>query len=148
MEANDAIPYNVTMMDRAGVVTVVNYDSDELARHLNQDAAKAMKYGGLSEEEALKLCTLNGAKLLRLDHRIGSIDIGKDADLAIWTGHPFSSYSRVDSTFVDGEMLFDRQRDLQLRKEMAKEKADRLKKEADAEAKKKKDARKPEDKNE
>ena len=148
MEANDAIPYNVTMMDRAGVLTVVNSDSDELARHLNQDAAKAMKYGGLSEEEALKLCTLNGAKLLRLDHRLGSIDVGKDADLAIWTGHPFSTYSRVESTFVDGEMLFDRQRDLQLRKEMAKEKADRLKKEADAEAKKKKDARKPEDKNE
>jgi imidazolonepropionase-like amidohydrolase len=146
MEALDAIPYNVTMMERAGVVTTVNSDSDELARHLNLDAAKAMKYGGLSEEEALKLCTLNGAKLLRLDHRIGSIDVGKDADLAIWTGHPFSSYSRVESTFVDGEMLFDRQKDLQLRKEMAKEKADRLKKEADAEAKNKKPttAKKPE----
>ena len=148
MEAYDAIPYNVTMMDRAGVVAVVNSDSDELARHLNQDAAKAMKYGGLSEDEALKLCTLNGAKLLRLDHRIGSIDAGKDADLAIWTGHPFSTYSRVESTFVDGEMLFDRQKDLQLRKELAREKMDRLKKEADEEAKKKKSpdaAKKPEE---
>ena len=67
-----------------------------------------MKYGGLSEEEALKLCTLNGAKQLRLDHRIGSIDVGKDADIVIWTAHPFSTYSRVETTFVDGEILFDR----------------------------------------
>jgi imidazolonepropionase-like amidohydrolase len=138
MEANDAIPYNVALMTRAGVVTTVNSDSDELARRLNLDAAKSMKYGGLSEEEALKLCTLNGAKLLRLDHRLGSIDVGKDADLAIWTGHPFSTYSRVESTFVDGEMLFDRQKDLQMRQQLAKEKTDRLKKEADEEAAKKK----------
>jgi len=147
-EAYDAIPYNVALMVRSGVLTSVNSDDDDLARRLNQDAAKAMKYGGLSEDEALKLCTLNPAKQLRLDHRIGSIDAGKDADLAIWTGHPFSTYSRVDSTFVEGEMVFDRQRDLQLRKDLAKEKTDRLKKEADDEAKKKKDAKKPEDKNE
>jgi imidazolonepropionase-like amidohydrolase len=147
LEAYDAIPYNVALMERAGVVTSVNSDSDELARHLNQDAAKAMKYGGLSEDEALKLCTLNPAKQLRLDNRIGSIDVGKDADLAIWTAHPLSTYARVESTFVEGEMVFDRQRDLQLRKDLAKEKADRLKKEADDEAaKKKKDAKKPEEK--
>jgi len=145
MEAYDAIPYNVALMDRAGVLTSVNSDSDELARRLNLDAAKAMKYGGLSEEEALKLCTLNGAKQLRLDHRIGSIDVGKDADLVIWTGHPFSTYSRVETTFVEGEPVFDRQRDLQLRAEMAKEKADRLKKEADDE-KKNKPSAKPEEK--
>jgi len=153
-EAYDAIPYNVALMERAGVLTSVNSDSDELARHLNQDAAKAMKYGGLTEEEALRLCTINPAKQLRLDSRIGSIEVGKDADLAIWTGHPLSTYSRVESTFVEGEMLFDRQRDLQLRKDLAKEKSDRLKKEADDEAaKKKKDAaaapaKKPEDTNE
>ncbi len=146
-EAYDAIPYNVALMDRAGVVTVVNSDSDELARHLNLDAAKAMKYGGLSEEEALRLCTLNGAKLLRLDKRIGSIDVGKDADLAIWNGHPFSTYSRVDTTFIEGQVYFDRERDLQLRKDLAKEKAERLKKEADEEAKNKKSA-KPEASNE
>ena len=144
-EAYDAIPYNVALMDRAGVLTVVNSDSAELARHLNQDAAKAMKYGGLSEEEALKLCTLNGAKLLRLDHRIGSIDVGKDADVVIWNGHPFSTYSRVDTTFVEGEIVFDRQRDIAQRAALAKEKADRLKKEADDE-KKNKPAKKDEEK--
>ena len=143
-EAYDAIPYNVALMDRAGVLTSVNSDSDELARRLNLDAAKAMKYGGLSEDEALKLCTLNGAKQLRLDHRIGSIDAGKDADFVIWTGHPFSTYSRVETTFVDGEVVFDRQHDLELRKEMAKEKADRLKKEADEEKKAKPEKKKDE----
>jgi imidazolonepropionase-like amidohydrolase len=145
-EAYDAIPYNVALMQRAGVLTSVNSDSGELARRLNLDAAKAIKYGGLSEEEALKLCTLNPAKQLRLDNRIGSIDIGKDADLVIWTGHPFSTYSRVDTTFIEGQVYFDRQRDLQLRKDLAKEKADRLKKDADDEAKRKKE-KKPEEKN-
>ncbi|HEV8433170.1 MAG TPA: amidohydrolase family protein [Thermoanaerobaculia bacterium] len=137
-EAYDAIPYNVALMDRAGVVTVVNSDSDELARRLNLDAAKSMKYGGLSEDEALKLCTLNGAKLLRLDHRLGSIDVGKDADLVIWTGHPFSTYSRVETTFIEGDVYFDRAKDLAMRVELAKEKRDRLKKEADEEGKNKK----------
>ena len=127
-EAQDAIPYNVALMDRAGVLTSVNSDDAELARRLNLDAAKAMKYGGLSEEEALKLCTLNGAKQLRLDHRIGSIDVGKDADLVIWTGHPFSTYSRVETTLIEGDIYFDRTRDLAQREERAKEKADRLKK--------------------
>ena len=140
-EAYDAIPYNVTLMENAGVLTSVNSDSDELARRLNLDAAKAMKYGGMSEEEALKLCTLNPAKQLRLDHRLGSIDVGKDADLAIWTGHPFSTYSRVETTFIEGEIYFDRARDLAARQERAKEKADRLKKEADEAARDKKPAK-------
>jgi imidazolonepropionase-like amidohydrolase len=144
-EAYDAIPYNVAVMNTAGVLTSVNSDSAELARHLNQDAAKAMKYGGLSEEEALKLCTLNGAKQLRLDHRLGSIDVGKDADLVIWNGHPFSTYSRVETTIVDGEIVFDRERDLAARKQLAQEKKDRLKKEADDEAKNKKKPNKSDD---
>ena len=143
-EAYDAIPYNVALMQRAGVVTSVNSDSNELARHLNLDAAKAMKYGGLSEDEALKLCTLNGAKQLRLDNRLGSIDAGKDADLAIWTGHPLSTYSRVETTMIEGEIYFDRARDIAMRSERAKEKADRLKKDADDEAKRKASAKKPE----
>jgi imidazolonepropionase-like amidohydrolase len=134
-EAYDAIPYNVALMVRSGVLTSVNSDSDELARHLNHDAAKSMKYGGLAEDEALRLCTINGAKQLRLDNRIGSIEVGKDADLAIWTAHPLSVYARVETTMIEGEILFDRQRDLQQREAMKKEKEERLKKEAD-EAKK------------
>jgi imidazolonepropionase-like amidohydrolase len=140
-EAYDAIPYNIALMEKAGVIASVNSDSDELARRLNQDAAKAMKYGGMSEEEALKLCTINPAKQLRLDHRMGSIEAGKDADVVIWTGHPLSTYSRVETTFVDGEVVFDRTADLAHREAMAKEKKDRLKKEADEEAKAKKDSK-------
>jgi imidazolonepropionase-like amidohydrolase len=134
-EAYDAIPYNVALMVRNGVLTSVNSDSDELARHLNQDAAKSIKYGGLTEEEALRLCTINPAKQLRLDHRLGSIEVGKDADVVIWTAHPLSSYARVETTFIEGEVYFDRTRDLQLREERAREKAERLKKEADAKKK-------------
>ncbi|HEY6843677.1 MAG TPA: amidohydrolase family protein [Thermoanaerobaculia bacterium] len=133
-EAIDAIPYNVALSERAGVLTSVNSDSDELARRLNFDAAKAMKYGGLTEEEALKLCTINPATQLRLDKRIGSVDAGKDADLVIWTGHPFSTYSRVETTMIEGQVYFDREKDLQMRKDMTREKAERLKKEADVKA--------------
>ncbi len=136
-EVYDAMPYNVALMFRAGVLTSVNSDSDELARRLNLDAAKAMKYGGLSEDEALRLCTINPAKQLRLDHRIGSIEVGKDADLAIWTGHPLSTYSRVETTFIEGVVYFDRQQDLARRQELRAEKEARLKKEADEEKKKK-----------
>ncbi|HVG25118.1 MAG TPA: amidohydrolase family protein [Thermoanaerobaculia bacterium] len=144
-EAYDAIPYNVALMLRSNVLTSVNSDSDELARHLNHDAAKAMKYGGVTEDEALRLCTINPAKQLRLDHRIGSIETGKDADLAIWTGHPLSSYSRVDTTFIEGEIYFDRQRDLARREADRKEKEERLKKEADEAAKTKKDPKEKKD---
>jgi imidazolonepropionase-like amidohydrolase len=139
-EAYDAIPYNVALLTRNGVLTSVNSDSDELARHLNHDAAKAMKYGGLTEDEALRLCTINGAKQLRLDDRIGSIEVGKDADLAIWNGHPLSSYARVETTFIEGEVYFDRQQDLARREELRREKEERLKKEE--QAKKKEDAKK------
>ena len=137
-EAYDATPYNVALMHRAGMLTSVNSDSDELARHLNLDAAKAMKYGGLTEDEALRLCTINPAKQLRLDNRLGSIEVGKDADLVIWNGHPLSSYSRPDTTFIEGEIYFDRELDLGRRAELAREKAERLKKEDDE---KKKDRR-------
>ncbi|HEX9985928.1 MAG TPA: amidohydrolase family protein [Thermoanaerobaculia bacterium] len=142
MEAYDAIPYNVTLMHRAGVLTSVNSDSDELARHLNQDAAKAMKYGGLTEDEAMRLCTINPAKQLRLDHRIGSLEAGKDADIVIWTAHPLSTYARVETTMIEGEVVFDRQRDLQQREAMRREKDERLKKEADEKKKAAADAKK------
>ncbi len=140
-EAYDATPYNVALLVRNGVLTSVNSDSDELARHLNHDAAKAMKYGGLTEDEALRTCTINPAKQLRLDHRLGSIEVGKDADLAIWNGHPLSTYSRVDTTFIEGEIYFDREQDLRRREALRREKEERLKKEKDAAAaEKKKDA--------
>jgi len=138
-EAYDAIPYNVALMVRGNVLTSVNSDSDELARHLNHDAAKAMKYGGLTEDEALRLITINPAKQLRLDHRLGSIEAGKDADLAIWNGHPLSTYSRVEKTFIEGEIYFDRARDLERREQMRREKEELLKKEADAQKLEKKE---------
>jgi imidazolonepropionase-like amidohydrolase len=112
IEAYDAIPYNAAIMTRAGVNVSMNSDSDERARRLNIEAAKAMRYGDLSEDEALKLITWNPAWQLGIQGRVGSIEVGKDADIAIWNGHPLSVYSRVDTTFVDGEILFDRERDL------------------------------------
>jgi imidazolonepropionase-like amidohydrolase len=121
MEAYDAIPYNAAIMTRHGVVVSVNSDSDERARRLNIDAAKMMRYGGLTEEEALKLVTLNPATQLGIDNRVGTIDVGKDADLAVWTAHPLSVYARVDHTFVDGELLFDRQADIARRPQLEAE---------------------------
>ena len=90
---------------------------------LNIEAAKAMRYGDLSEAEALKLITINPAIQLGIQGRVGSIEVGKDADLAIWNGHPLSVYSRVDTTFIDGDIFFDRERDLAMRAELAKERA-------------------------
>ena len=125
-EAYDATPYNVALQTRAGVLTSINSDSDELARHLNQEAAKSMKYGGLSEEEALRTVTINPARQLGIDKRVGTLEVGKDADVVIWTGHPLSTYSRVDTTFIEGEVYFDRERDLRMREELRREKAERL----------------------
>ncbi len=123
IEAYDAIPYNAAIMTRAGVKVSMNSDSDERARRLNIEAAKAMRYGELSEEEALKTITWNPAWQLGIHDRVGSIEVGKDADLAIWNGHPLSVYSRVDTTFVDGEIFFDRQQDLARRADFLKERA-------------------------
>jgi imidazolonepropionase-like amidohydrolase len=121
VEAYDAIPYNPAIMYRAGVLVSLNSDSDELARRLNIEAAKVMKYGDVPEEEALKMITLNPAKQLGIDARVGSIEVGKDADLSIWNGHPLSTLSRVETTFVDGEILFDRQQDLARRPQIEAE---------------------------
>ncbi|GBC82781.1 D-hydantoinase [bacterium HR10] len=122
VEAYDAIPYNGAIMARKGVVVSFNSDSAELARRLNLEAAKAMKYGGLSEDEALALITINPAKQLRIDHRVGSIEVGKDADLVIYSGHPLSVYSIVEKVFIDGQLYFDREADLARRAEIQKEK--------------------------
>lgn len=123
MEAYDAIPYAAVVLARAGVNVSINSDSDERARRLNIEAAKAMKYGDLTEEEALRMITLNPAMQLGIDARVGSIDVGKDADIAIWNGHPFSVYSRVETTLIDGEVFFDRQQDLARRAELERERA-------------------------
>ncbi len=123
IEAYDAIPYNTAIMTRAGVVMSVNSDSDERARRLNLEAAKAMRYGDLSEEESLRLITINPAIQLGIQDRVGSIEVGKDADLAIWNAHPFSVYARVDTTIIDGDIFFDRARDVARRADLAKERA-------------------------
>jgi imidazolonepropionase-like amidohydrolase len=106
MEAFDAIPYNATILAERGVTVTMNSDSNERVRRLYQEAAKAVKYG-MSEEEALKTITLNPAKMLGIDHRVGSIEKGKDADLAIFSGHPFSVYSKVEMTLIEGDIYFD-----------------------------------------
>lgn len=120
-EVADAIPHNASLMHKAGVNVGINSDDAEMGRRLNQEAAKAVKYGGMSEEDALELVTLNPAKMLHLDNRMGSLRVGKDADVVLWNGHPLSVYSTPDVTWVDGVRLFDRQRDAQMRDALAKE---------------------------
>jgi imidazolonepropionase-like amidohydrolase len=122
MEAYDAIPFNAAIMTRHGVVVSIHSDSNEHARRFYQEAAKMMKYGDLTEEEALRLVTLNPAIQIRLDHRIGSIDVGKDADMVIFNGHPFSIYSRPEMTMIEGEVYFDRNEDLKRRDLLVREK--------------------------
>ncbi|MFN9742656.1 MAG: amidohydrolase family protein [Acidobacteriota bacterium] len=122
MEAYDAIPFNAAVMTRRGVVVSIHSDSNEHARRFYQEAAKMLKYGDLSEEEALRLVTLNPAIQLRLEKRIGSIDVGKDADLVLFNGHPFSIYSRPEMTLIEGEVFFDRKNDLTMREKLATEK--------------------------
>ena len=122
VEAYDAIPYNAALMTRRGVVVSINSDDAEEATHLNQEAAKSMKYGGLSHDEALKMVTLNPAMQLGIDKRVGTIDVGKDADLAIYNRDPMSAYAVVQKTLIDGRVYFDRQRDIAERAEREKEK--------------------------
>jgi imidazolonepropionase-like amidohydrolase len=98
-----------------GVKVSMNSDSDELARRLYWEAAKAMKYGGVSEAEALKMVTLNPAWQLGIDKRVGSIEVGKDADIAIFSRHPFAPDTRVEQTLVDGIVYFDRSKDVAAR---------------------------------
>jgi imidazolonepropionase-like amidohydrolase len=108
IEAVDAIPHNASIMVRKGVLVSVNSDSAEHARRLNTEAAKSMKWGGLTEDEALALVTINPAKQLRIETRVGSLEPGKDADVVVWTHHPLSSYAIVDRTYIDGTLYYDR----------------------------------------
>ena len=120
-EVNDAIPYNAAIMASQGVTVAINSDDGEMSRRLNQEAAKTFKYGGMSEQEAWKTVTINPAKLLHLDHRVGSIKIGKDADLVLWNGHPMSVYSKAEKTIIEGKTYFDLALDKQKRIDIQKE---------------------------
>jgi imidazolonepropionase-like amidohydrolase len=122
IEAFDASPYNAAIMTRKGVVVSLNSDSDELQRHLNLEAAKTMRYGGLSETEALALVTINPAKQLGIDDKVGSIELGKSADLVLFDKHPLSGYSKALKVWIDGHEYFDRDKDLETRPEFLRKK--------------------------
>jgi imidazolonepropionase-like amidohydrolase len=147
VEAYDAIPYNAALMTERGVVVSINSDDAQEARQLNIEAAKGMKYGGMSANDALKLITINPAIQLGIDNRVGSIEPGKDADLAIYNHDPLSVYAVVQKTLIDGQVYFDRQKDIDGRAALAKEKQDLLDKEKKAAEEKKpdddKDKKKP-----
>ena len=121
MEAYDSIPYNAYILWKNGVVVSINSDSGEIIRRLNLDAAKMMKYGGVPEEEALKMITLNPAKQLGIAKRTGSIEVGKDGDIVIWSKHPFSVYTKAEVTMIEGEVFFDRAKDIAMRETLKKE---------------------------
>ena len=116
MEVVDAIPYNAYIMSKVGLNVAINSDDAEMARRLNQEAAKSVKYGGMSEEEALKMITINPAKMLHVDNKTGSIKVGKDADLVVWNDNPLSIYAKAEKTIVDGTIYFDREKDAEMRK--------------------------------
>jgi imidazolonepropionase-like amidohydrolase len=154
VEAYDAIPYNAAIMTKRGVIVSINSDDAEEATHLNQEAAKTIKYGGLTHDEALKLVTLNPAIQLGIDKRVGTIDTGKDADLVIYNHDPLSAYAVVQKTLVDGRVYFDRDHDIADRATLEKEKKELLQKEKKVRDKKpeekkpgaKPDEKKPDDK--
>ena len=123
VEAFDAIPYNAAVMTAKGVISSFNSDDPEMMRRLNTEAAKAMKYGGMTREEALALVTINPAKQLGVDHRVGSIEAGKDADIVIYDKDPLSNYAKVQKVWIDGNKYFDRDSDVSSRpsKELEKQ---------------------------
>ncbi|MEL0645503.1 amidohydrolase family protein [Olleya sp. Ti.3.14] len=121
-EVNDAIPFNAPIMHNAGVLVAINSDDAEMSRRLNQEAAKSVKYGDISEEDAWKFVTLNPAKLLHIDDRVGSIKVGKDADVVLWSDNPLSIYAKAEKTIIEGKVYFDLERDAKLRETIKKEK--------------------------
>lgn len=122
MEVLDAIPQNAFLMQKNGVNVAINSDDAEMARRLNQEAAKSVKYAGMSEEDALKMVTLNPAKMLHVADRVGSIKEGKDADIVIWSAHPLSIYAKSEKTIVDGAVVFDREMDAKIQSNLLAEK--------------------------
>jgi imidazolonepropionase-like amidohydrolase len=123
MEVVDAIPQNASIMSKVGLNVAINSDDAEMARRLNQEAAKSIKYAGMSEIDALNMVTINPAKMLHVDDKVGSIKVGKDADLVLWSHNPLTIYAVAEKTMVDGIVYFDRERDAQLRKQIQAEKA-------------------------
>jgi imidazolonepropionase-like amidohydrolase len=122
IEAYDATPYNAAIMARKGVVVSLNSDSDELQRHLNLEAAKVMRYGGLSETEALAMVTINPAKQLGIDNQVGSIEVGKSADMVLLNRDPLDNFSQVEKVWIDGHQYFDREADLERRPKLEQQK--------------------------
>ena len=112
IEAIDAIPFNAALMTKKGVVVSLNSDDAELMRHLNTEAGKAMKYGGMNETEALAMVTINPAKQLGIDKTVGSIEVGKDADLVLYDGFPMSDFAKVQKVWIDGAQYFDRDKEV------------------------------------
>jgi imidazolonepropionase-like amidohydrolase len=123
MEVVDAIPYNAYIMQKVGLNVAINSDDAEMARRLNQEAAKSVKYGGMSETDAFNMVTINPAKMLHVDSKVGSIKVGKDADLVVWSDNPLSIYARAEKTIVDGTIYFDREKDTAMRMQNKNEKA-------------------------
>ncbi|MFH4967396.1 amidohydrolase family protein [Gaetbulibacter sp. M240] len=122
-EVKDAIPYNAAIMHNAGVTVAINSDDAEMSRRLNQEAAKSVKYGGMTEEEAWKMVTLNPAKLLHIDDRVGSVKEGKDADLVLWSDNPLSIYAKAEKTLIEGATYFDIAKDKEMREAIKKERS-------------------------
>jgi imidazolonepropionase-like amidohydrolase len=123
-EVNDAIPYNAALMHNQGVCVSINSDDAEMSRRLNQEAAKTVKYGEITEEQAWNFVTLNPAKILQIDDKVGSIKVGKDADLVLWTDNPLSIYAKVEKTVVDGILFYDLEKQNEIKTNINKEKAD------------------------
>lgn len=123
-EVIDAIPYNAAIMHNAGVTVAINSDDAEMSRRLNQEAAKSVKYGNVSEEDALKFVTLNPAKLLHIDDRVGSLKEGKDADVVLWSDHPLSIYAKAEKTIIEGVTYFDIERDRDMQDALQKERSE------------------------
>lgn len=117
-ETYEGSSYNAGMLLKQGVLTCLHSDDAEMGRRLNQEAAKIVKYGGIQETDALKLVTINPAKILHLDDRMGSIKEGKDADLVLWSDNPLSIYSHAIKTMVDGTFFFDEENDKQMKEQI------------------------------
>jgi len=128
VEVEDAIPYNAAIMTKVGLNVAINSDDAEMARRLNQEAAKTMKYGGMTAEQALDMVTINPAKMLHVADRVGSLKVGKDADVVVWSDNPLSIYAKSLYTIVDGTIYFDRAHDQELEKEITAERTRLIKK--------------------